>query len=73
MFHDFMKGVDKLEIKGIDVSSNQGKPDWSKVAKSGIKFAILRVHQKTGIDGSFEYNYKGCKSNGILIGGYNML
>lgn len=59
-----------MEIKGIDVSSNQGKPDWSKVAKSGIKFAILRVHQKTGIDGSFEYNYKGCKSNGILIGGY---
>nr|DAH41841.1 MAG TPA: endolysin [Caudoviricetes sp.] len=69
MFHD-MKGVDKLEIKGIDVSSNQGKPDWSKVAKSGIKFAILRVHQRSGVDGSFEYNYKGCKSNGILIGGY---
>lgn len=59
-----------MEIKGIDVSSNQGKPDWSKVAKSGIKFAILRVHQKIGIDGSFEYNYKGCKSNGILVGGY---
>lgn len=59
-----------MEIKGIDVSSNQGKPDWAKVAKSGIKFAILRVHQKTGADSSFEYNYKGCKSNGILIGGY---
>ena len=25
MFHEAMKGVDKLEIKGIDVSSNQGK------------------------------------------------
>lgn len=59
-----------MEIKGIDVSSNQGKPDWAKVAKSGIKFAILRVHQRSGIDGSFEYNYKGCKSNGILVGGY---
>lgn len=59
-----------MEIKGIDVSSNQGKPDWTKVAKSGIKFAILRIHQKTGVDSSFEYNYKGCKSNGILIGGY---
>ncbi len=59
-----------MEIKGIDVSSNQGKPDWAKVSKSGIKFAILRVHQKTGIDSSFEYNYKGCKSNGILVGGY---
>lgn len=59
-----------MELKGIDVSSNQGKPDWSKVAKSGVKFAILRVHQRDGIDSSFEYNYKGCKSNGILIGGY---
>lgn len=59
-----------MEIKGIDVSSYQNKPDWSKVAKSGIKFAILRIHQKTGVDSLFEYNYKGCKSNGILIGGY---
>ena len=59
-----------MELKGIDVSSNQGKPDWAKVAKSGVKFAILRVHQRDGIDSSFEYNYKGCKSNGILIGGY---
>lgn len=59
-----------MKIKGIDVSSYQGKPDWAKVAKSDYKFAILRIHQKTGIDSSFENNYKGCKSNGILIGGY---
>ena len=59
-----------MEIKGIDVSSYQNKPDWAKVAKAGYKFAILRIHQKTGVDSSFEYNYKGCKSNGILIGGY---
>ena len=59
-----------MELKGIDVSSNQGKPDWAKAAKSGVKFAILRAHQRGGIDGSFEYNYKGCKSNGILVGGY---
>jgi GH25 family lysozyme M1 (1,4-beta-N-acetylmuramidase) len=59
-----------MELKGIDVSSNQGKPDWAKAAKSGVKFAILRVHQRDGIDSSFEYNYKGCKSNGILVGGY---
>ena len=59
-----------MEIKGIDVSSYQGKPDWVKVAKFGIKFAILRIHQKTGVDSSFECNYKGCKSNGILVGGY---
>ncbi len=59
-----------MEIKGIDVSSVQGKPDWAKAAKSGIRFAILRAHQKFGIDASFEHNYKGCKDNGILVGAY---
>lgn len=59
-----------MELKGIDVSSWQGKPDWPKVSNSGIKLAILRIHQKSGTDVSFEHNYKGCKSNGILIGGY---
>lgn len=59
-----------MEIKGIDVSSYQGKPDWTKVAKAGYKFAILRIHQKLGIDSSFEYNYKSCRTNGLLVGGY---
>lgn len=59
-----------MEIKAIDVSSDQGKPDWAKVAKSGIKIAILRVHQRYGVDSSFEHNYKGCKQNGILAGAY---
>ena len=58
------------EYKGIDISSWQGKPDWTKVKKSGIEFAILRIHQKDGSDASFEHNYKGCKANAIPIGGY---
>lgn len=59
-----------MEIKGIDVSSYQNKPDWAKVVKAGYKFAILRVHQKSSIDSSFEYNYKNCRTNGLLVGGY---
>ena len=43
-----------MEIKGIDVSSYQSKPDWAKVSNSEIKFAILRIHQKSGTDSSFE-------------------
>ena len=58
-----------MKLLGIDVSSYQGKPDWKKVAKT-VKVAILRVHQKTGIDTSFEHNYKGCVDNGILVGVY---
>lgn len=59
-----------MEIKAIDVSSNQGKPDWTKVSNAGIKVVMLRIHERHGQDSSFEHNYKGCKSNGILIGGY---
>lgn len=59
-----------MEIKGIDVSSYQGKPDWAKVKKAGINFAILRIHQKNGPDSSFEHNYKGCRTNAIAAGGY---
>lgn len=45
-----IRGVkgEHMEIKGIDVSSWQGKPDWAKVSNSGIKLAILRIHQKSG-------------------------
>ena len=59
-----------MEIKGIDVSSYQGKPNWRKVNESGIKYAILRIHQRNGIDSSFEYNYAECKKNNIPVGGY---
>ena len=58
-----------MKLLGIDVSSYQGKPDWKKVAKT-VKVAILRVHQKNGIDSSFEHNYKGCVDNGIMVGVY---
>ena len=58
------------DILGIDVSSYQGKPDWIKVKNSGIKFAILRIHQKNGVDSSFEHNYSECTKNNIPIGGY---
>ena len=60
----------KKEYKGIDVSSWQGKPDWTKVKKIGVEFATLRIHQKDGPDASFEHNYKGCKANAIPVGGY---
>ena len=59
-----------MEIKVIDVSSYQEKPDWAKVKKAGINFAILRIHQKNGPDSSFEHNYRGCRTNAISIGGY---
>lgn len=56
------------EYYGIDVSSWNGKPDWSKV--TGVNFAILRVTELYGVDKSFEHNYYGCIQNGIKVGVY---
>ena len=61
------------EYKGIDVSSNQDKPNWKKVKADGIQFAILRITQRdndNAPDSSFEYNFAGCNSNGIPVGVY---
>ncbi len=58
------------EYKGIDVSDWQEKIDWAKVAESDIQFAILRICQRHDADTQFKANYKGCKGNGILVGGY---
>ena len=56
------------EYYGIDVSSWNGTPDWSKV--TGVSFAILRVTEKYGIDSSFEHNYEGATAARIKVGVY---
>ena len=55
-----------MSMKGIDVSSYQGRPEWEKVKESGIDFAILRVMNSKGKDSSFEYNYQETGRNGLL-------
>lgn len=60
-----------MEIKGIDVSSYQGKIDWKAVADYGMGFAILRITEAGNkIDSTFEANYQGCVDNGIPVGVY---
>lgn len=62
-------------MKGIDVSKWQGKPDWKKIADSGVEFAMIRIGFH-GTSGSFgedpqaDYNLKNADANGILTGVY---
>lgn len=59
------------EIKGIDVSANQGNINWETVANYGMGFAILRITEKGNvIDPTFKKNYKGCIENKIPVGVY---
>jgi len=63
-------------MKGIDVSSWQGKVDWKKVKDAGVEFVIIRVGGRGTASGEMyddekcqEY-YKGAKKAGLKIGAY---
>ena len=60
--------------KGIDVSSWQGKINWSKVKADGIDFVIIRLgygsDYKSQDDAKLAENIKGCEENGIPYGFY---
>lgn len=65
--------TNSTKLKGIDVSYYQGNIDWTKVAKAGYDFAILRAGYGKEIsqkDSKFEEYYGGCKNNGIPCGVY---
>lgn len=61
---------------GIDVSTWNGNIDWSKVAKSGVSYAIIRCgFRGTTIgglieDNKFESNIKNATAAGIKVGVY---
>ena len=57
-------------VKGIDVSSWQGKIDWSKVSKQA-DFSIVRVLEASvGEDDCAYNNLKGCEENNLAAGCY---
>lgn len=62
-------------IKGIDVSSVQGKTiDWTAVAASGVKFCIIKGYEgNKGLDAYCVQNIAGAKAAGILVGVYSFI
>lgn len=69
----------KIKIKGMDISTWQGKrsvADFKKAKEYGIKFVILRVgftgseSNKPTLDNTFENNYKNAIAAGLPVGIY---
>lgn len=59
------------EIKGIDVSENNGYVDWAAVAAAGVKFAIIRLgYGNKHLDSNFYENINGALAAGLKIGVY---
>lgn len=60
--------------KGIDVAKWNGIIDWTKVKKSGIEFAVLKVINKSKkTEESFVRNYAGATAQGLPVDVYNYL
>ena len=62
-----------MTLKGIDVSEHQGVIDWTKVAKDGVQFTVIRAgygRELSQKDKYFERNYAGAKAAGIKVGAY---
>ena len=56
----------------MDISSYQGNISWEKVAKTDVKFAILRSTTKNGkLDTKFWQNYRGATTHGIPVDVYH--
>ena len=60
-------------LAGIDVSHWQGGTiDWSKVAASGVSFAIAKASEGTSVvDPTYAENVAGASAAGIRIGAYH--
>jgi lysozyme len=70
------------KMKGIDVSTLQGKIDWKKVAASGVKFAMIKAtqgrgegiatrHLKRFTDSKFKGNITAASGAGVACGVYH--
>ena len=64
------------EIFGIDISKYQEEIDWEELAKSDVKFVIIRcckvirAYDDWEVDATFETNYAAAKKAGIAVGCY---
>lgn len=61
------------QLKGIDISKNNGTVDWGKVDASVIDFVLIRAGFGNDIsqkDPKFDENVKGALAHGLHVGAY---
>lgn len=59
-------------IRGVDVSSYQGRIDWNEIASQGISFAFVKATEGSSlVDPCFAYNYENAAAAGLRVGAYH--
>ena len=60
------------DVKGVDVSSYQGKIDWDVIASQGVSFAFIKATEgSTFVDKNFAYNFEEAQKSRLSVGAYH--
>ena len=62
-----------MPIRGLDVSSIQGKIDWSAVAAAGVRFVVRKCgNGNNPPDCGFSDYLSGARAAGLVVGAYHV-
>ncbi len=61
---------DRIDLKGPDISSDNGTVDFQAVRASGHEYVMLRISNGTTADPAFETNFINAKAAGLKVGVY---
>ncbi len=62
----------KYQVKGIDVSSYQGKIDWEELSRQNVSFAFIKATEGSStVDKNFSYNFEEAQKTSIFVGAYH--
>lgn len=64
----------EFPVRGVDVSSYQGKIDWQTLSSQNIDFAYIKATEgSTYQDSCFKENWQNAKKTKLLVGAYHFL
>lgn len=62
-----------MRVRGIDVSSVQGKIDWARVAASGVQFVMRKCgNGNNAADSGFAADMTDARAAGLVVGAYHV-
>jgi lysozyme len=66
------RGIDRFEVRGIDVSHHQGEIDWNRVATADLRFAFIKATEgRDHQDTRFGENWAAAREAGLTRGAYH--
>ena len=64
--------IDEYPVRGVDVSSYQGKIDWKTLSEQDIQFAFIKATEGSSfVDPNFSENYSNAQKTNLRIGAYH--